>query len=84
MLLVFAQLWGMESTPGKKAQVIGTMVAVFRDPWISRARAGRKPMQKKELLLLFLKKGGRGRRIKWPRETAIWLRLCSLAKLQSS
>ena len=55
-----------------------------RDPWISRARAGRKPMQKKELLLLFLKRGGRGRRIKRPRKTAIWLRLYSLAKLQSS
>ena len=84
MLLVFAQLWGMEFTPGKKAQVIGAMVSVSRDPWISGARAGRKPMQKKKLLLLFLKRGGRGRRIKRPRKTAIWLWLYSLAKLQSS
>ena len=82
--LVFAQLWGMESTPGIKAQVIRAMVSVSRDPWISEERAGRKPMQEKELLLLFLKRGGRGRRIKRPRETAIWLRLCSLAIPQSS
>ena len=74
----------MESTPGMKAQVIRAMVSVSRDPWISEERAGRKPMQEKELLLLFLKRGGRGRRIKWPRETAICLRLCSLAILQSS
>ena len=84
MLLVFAQLWGMEFTPGKRAQVIGAMVSVSRDLWISEERAGRKPMQEKELLLLFLKRGGRGRRMKRPRETAIWLRLCSLAIPQSS
>ena len=33
----FAQLWWMEFTPGQKAQVIGIMVPVFRDPWISGA-----------------------------------------------
>ena len=60
------------------------MVSVSRDPWISEERAGRKPVQEKELFLLFLKRGGRGRRIKRPRETAICLRLCSLAILQSS
>ena len=60
------------------------MVSVSRDPWIPEERAGRKPMQEKELLLLLLKREGRGRRIKRPRETAICLRLCSLVILQSS
>ena len=41
--LVFAQLWGLESTPRIKAQVIRAMVSVSRDPWISeesRERTG--------------------------------------------
>ena len=50
--LVFAQLWGMESTPGIKAQVIRAMVSVSRDPSISEERAGRKPIQEKELFPL--------------------------------
>ena len=40
--------------------------------------------RKKELLLLFLERGNGGRRVKRPRETAIWSRLCTFAIPQSS
>ena len=46
--LVFAQLWGLESTPRIKAQVIRAMVSVSRDPWISEERAGKELMQEKD------------------------------------
>ena len=49
-----------------------------------KERTRKELVQKKELLLLPLKRGGRGRRIKWSRETAICLRICSLGILQSS
>ena len=39
---------------------------------------------KKELLLLFLERGSGGRRVKRPRKTAIWSRLCTFAIPQSS
>ena len=52
--------------------------------WLLMERTRKELVQKKELLLLPLKRGGRGRRIKWSRETAICLRLCSLGILQSS
>ena len=42
----------MESTPGIKAQVIRVMVSVSRDPSILEERAGRKPIQEKELFPL--------------------------------
>ena len=41
-------------------------------------------MTKKESLILFPRRRGRRRRVKRPRKTAIWLRLCTSAKLQSS
>ena len=41
-------------------------------------------MTKKESLILFLRRRGRRKRVKRPRKTAIWLRLCTSAKLQSS
>ena len=50
--LVFAQLWGLESTPGIKAQVIRAMVSVSRDPWVSEEKVGRKPLREKELFPL--------------------------------
>ena len=49
-----------------------------------KVRTREELVQKKELLILFPRKGGRRRRVKWPRKTATWLRLCSSAKLQSS
>ena len=45
---VFTQLWGLESTPRIKAQVIRAMVSVSRDPWISEERAGKELMQEKD------------------------------------
>ena len=52
-------------------------------------RAGKEPrpemeMTKKESLILLPRRRGRRRRVKRPRKTAIWLRLCTSAKLQSS
>ena len=46
--LVFAQLWGLESTPRIKAQVIRAMVSVSRDPWISEERTGKELMREKD------------------------------------
>ena len=40
--------------------------------------------REKELLLLFLERGSGGRRVKRPRKTAIWSRLCTFAIPQSS
>ena len=76
------------------------MVSVSRDPWISEERAGKELMQEKgsgvklnsieekqeekKLLVLFPSRGGRRKRVKRPRETAIWLWLYSSAKLRSS
>ena len=56
--------------------------------YLGKERAGREPRQEKEMtkkepLILFPRRGGRRRRVKRPRKTAIWLRLCSSAKLQS-
>ena len=55
-----------------------------RPVWYLKERAWREPMQEKEMFVLFLRRGGRRRRIKWPRKTAICLRICSLGILQSS
>ena len=59
--------------------------------WTGIGRRGRlgicvlgKKQEEKELLFLFPSRGGRRRRVKRPRKTAIWLWLCSSAKLQSS
>ena len=49
-----------------------------------KERARKELVQKKKLLILFPRRGGGRRRVKWPRETAICLRLCSLGILQSS
>ena len=57
--------------------------------FLEKERAGKEPRQEKEmtekeLLILFPRRGGRRRRVKRSRKTAIWLWLCSSAKLQSS
>ena len=55
-----------------------------RPVWYLKERARREPMQEKELEVLFPKRGGRRRRVKWPRKSAVCLRMCSLGILQSS
>ena len=59
--------------------------------WTSIGRRGRlgicvlgKKQEVKELLFLFPSRGGRRKRVKRPRETAIWLWLSSSAKLRST
>ena len=64
------------------------MVSVFRDfryTW-KGGILGREPGEidaGKGAVLLFRREGDRGRRVTRPRNTAIWLRLSSLARLQS-
>ena len=112
--LVFAQLWGMESTPGIKAQEkelfplesgresrertdtgegLWCQAQLYRQGSTPEEKemtktelltSQGKKQKEKELSTLFPSRGGRGRRVNRPRKTAIWLWLCSSAKLQSS
>ena len=80
-------LWLMEGLQEKNSG------AKFNSPGrslrLGTGRAGKESrpemeMTKKESLILFPRRRGRRRRVKRPRKTAIWLRLCTSAKLQSS